>query len=442
MRPSRTFRQGGIRVEAGLDRDQRDSVKNAFLPNAAVVLLKQHAGKQARCVVKRGEYVSEGMVIGKADGSLSANVHSPVPGIVRDIRIVQLPEGGKAQAVVVALEGSFDRLGRKDEPREWKGMGRNEILSSLRSRGVVDTEAPGLPLFDLLGDRRDIGLLAVNSVECEPYLRAEACLLNDKGAVIMEGIDILRKLLSPRRTVIAITNADAPGPFLSSSSSASGEGAEVECLRLAGKYPQDMPRQLLEAVDGSRRRPLDEAVVIVRPSTVYAVYEAIALGKPMVERYVAVGGAAIKRPAVLKARIGTPVGDLIEECGGFLGPPARLVLGGTLRGHSVRDLDAPITKTTSAVIALNAEEVGSRLKSSCIRCGRCADVCPERLDPDLLFRLVERGMLSRANELGLGACTSCGACGYVCPSRLPLVAAFSAEAQYAAKASEAEEIGR
>jgi Na+-translocating ferredoxin:NAD+ oxidoreductase subunit C len=161
-----------------------------------------------------------------------------------------------------------------------------------------------------------------------------------------------------------------------------------------------------------------------------------------VERYVSVGGAALKRPSVFKARIGTPVGDLIEECGGFLGPPARLVLCGTLRGHSVRDLDAPITKTTSAVVALDAEEVGSRLKSSCIRCGRCAEVCPERLDPDLLFRLIERGMRSRAEELGLGACTACGACGYVCPSRLPLVAAFKAATRLAFEPREVAGIRR
>jgi Na+-translocating ferredoxin:NAD+ oxidoreductase subunit C len=151
------------------------------------------------------------------------------------------------------------------------------------------------------------------------------------------------------------------------------------------------------------------------------------LAKPMVERYVSLGGGALKRPTVLKARIGTPIGDLIEECGGFLGPPARLVLRGALRGHSVHDLDTPITKTSSAVIALDAEEVGSLRRAPCIRCGRCASVCPERLDPDTLFRLVERGMIARAIALGLGSCTACGACGYICPSRVPLVAAFSSE---------------
>jgi electron transport complex protein RnfC len=427
MKPSSTFRHGGIKVDPGDDWERKGPVENAFLPNGAVILLKQHAGRQARCVVRRGEYVREGMVIGRADGPFSANVHSSVPGVVRDIRVTALPEGGHAEAVVVALEGSFDRLGRKAERYLWKSMGRNEILSTLRDKGVVDTEVPGYPLFDLLGERRDIDILVINAVESEPYLRSESRLLRDRGEEVLEGIAILHKILSPKRTVIAASADDPPVPAQSSDALPS-----VELLSLEPKYPQDMPGQLLDAIYGSRaavgaRRLRAKGATIIRPSTAFAVYEAVMLAKPMVERYVSIGGGAIKRPTVLKARIGTPIGDLIEECGGFLGPPARLVLRGALRGHSVHDLDTPITKTSSAVIALDAEEVGSLRRSPCIRCGRCASVCPERLDPDTIFRLVERGMIARALAIGLGSCTACGACGYICPSRLPLVAAFSSE---------------
>jgi electron transport complex protein RnfC len=421
MRPSRTFRHGGIWIESSLGWQSRDAAQNAFLPNGAVVLLKQHAGPQARCVVRRGEYVREGMVIGRADGPLSANVHSPIPGVVRDIRVAALPEGGQAEAVVIALEGSFDRLGRRDERYLWRSMGRNEMLVCLRDMGVVDTEAPGVPLVDLIGDRRGVGLLALNAVECEPHLRAEARLLADKGAEVLEGLAILRSILSPQKTIVATNRGETPRIPEAS------DGEEPpEWISLETRYPQDMPRQLLEAIDESRKLGEDDAI-LVRPSTAFAAYEAIVLAKPMIERYVSVGGGALKRQAVLKARIGTPIGDLVEECGGFGGSPARLVLRGTLRGTSVYDLDTPVTKTTSAVIALDAGEVGSPLMTPCIRCGRCAEVCPERLDPDLLFRLIRRDMRARAMELGLGACTTCGCCGYICPSRVPLVAAFSSE---------------
>lgn len=423
MKSSRTFRHGGIHVEIGCDWEQKRPVQNSFLPNGAVILLKQHEGRQARCVVRRGEYVREGMVIGRADGPLSANVHASIPGIVRDIRVTALPEGGQAEAVVIALEGSFERLGRREERYLWQSMGCNEILAAIRDKGVVDTEEPGVPLFDLLSEKRDIELFLINAIESEPYLKAEACLLRDKGAEVMDGVAILRKVLAPKRTVLA-SSGKKPAGLPLSREGAPAEEADVEYFDLEPIYPQEMPRQLLEAVSGQKQQP---GAIFIRPSTAYAVYEAVVHGKPMVERYVSVAGGALKRPAVLKARIGTPIGDLIEECGGFLGPPARLVLRGALRGHSVHDLDVPVTKTTSAVIALDAEEVGSLWRSPCIRCGRCAEACPERLDPDMLFRLVERGLRSRALDLGLGSCTACGACSYVCPGRVPLAAVFSAE---------------
>jgi electron transport complex protein RnfC len=407
-------------------------VRNSFLPNGAVVLLKQHAGPAARCLVRKGEYVREGMLIGKAEAPASANVHAPVPGVVRDIRRIALPEGGESEAVVIALEGSFDRLGKRDERYLWKSMSKRDILNTLRERGVVDTDPPGQPLFDLLSEKEGPRLLALNAIESEPYLRSESCVIRDKAVEVFEGFDILRKVLSPERSVIALDD-EADAPFFSGMKT---ENTLPEIVVLEPRYPQDMERQLLEALCGPRggslaRPAAPPKALIVRPSTAFAIYEAIVLAKPMLERYITVAGGAIKKPAVFKTRIGTPIGDLIEECGGFLGPPSRLVLGGPIRGRAVHDLDAPITKTSSAVLALVDEEISSTRRSPCIRCGRCAEACPERLDPDLLFRLASNGKAAKALELGLDRCTLCGTCGYICPSRVPLVASFAAYANAA-----------
>jgi electron transport complex protein RnfC len=419
MIPIRTFRHGGIQVPTGKDWLIPAHVPNAFLPNAAVVMLKQHAGAAAHCVVHRGEFVREGMVVGRADTAFSANVHAPVPGVVRDIRKVALPEGGESEAVIIALDGAFDRLGKKGERYLWRSMTRNDILQCLRECGVIEAEPPGLPLFDLFCGRTRTDLLILNGVESEPYLRSENSLLLDKTLEIIDGLEILHKILSPARTVIAVDAVEIESEFRQK---LPPENAP-DLLLLESRYPQDMPRQLLEAL-GQRDSGIE--IAIVKPSTAFAIHEAVVLAKPMLERYVTIAGGAVKYPSVLKARIGTPIGDLIEECGGFLGPPARLVLGGPFRGHAIHDLDSPITKTCSAVLALTNQEVGRGLRSPCIRCGRCALACPERLDPDRLYRLIENQRIAQAREHGLDQCTLCGACGYVCPSRIQLVAAFSA----------------
>ncbi|HUW41259.1 MAG TPA: RnfABCDGE type electron transport complex subunit C [Rectinemataceae bacterium] len=419
MSSIRTFERGGIRVRGDGEQEEPVSIANAFLPNSAVVLLKQHAGAPARCVVRRGEYVREGMIVGRGLGPGSADVHAPVPGVVRDIRVVLLPEGGESEAVVIALEGSFDRLGRRAERYVWNSMGRADLLRTVRDRGVVDTEAPGVPLYDLLADRESTDALILNAVESEPYLRTESSLLKERAEQASDGLAILAKLTEPARIVVAVDercDEASLRPW-------AGD-ARIEIVRFEARYPQDMRNQMLESILGARKRS-NSSVLVVRPSTAVALHEAIVLAKPVMERYVTVGGGAIKRPAVLKVRIGTPIGDLIEECGGFLGPPARIVLGGPFRGFPVHDLDAPVTKTSSAVLALSEDEVGSAHRNPCIRCGRCASVCPEKLDPERLFRLLSHRRVAEAESWGLKDCTLCGACGYICPSRVQLVAAFA-----------------
>jgi electron transport complex protein RnfC len=147
----------------------------------------------------------------------------------------------------------------------------------------------------------------------------------------------------------------------------------------------------------------------------------VVYGKPLIERLVTVSGGAIKNPANLRVRIGTPIGDLIEECGGFTEAPAKLVVGGPMTGFAVYDLDTPVLKGTSGVLALTAEETNSAARTACISCGRCIDACPMGLNPTILFKQVDHLEYEEALESGLMDCRECGSCGYVCPAHIPLV---------------------
>jgi electron transport complex protein RnfC len=426
MIQAKTFRYGGLSLDRAAAWQPVSPILNAFLPASALVPLKQHAGPAARCVVRKGDVVREGQLIGKAEASEAAHVHSPVPGVVTDIRMIRVAAETPMEAVEIALRGTFDKLGKREERYLWTSLSRADLLQTMRDRGVVEMEPDGRPLAALVRERGSAKFLVLNALECEPYVRTETSLLAEKGKEVLEGFAILAELLGPALRVVALGPAESEGA-LEFAAMAKSAGAGIEAVHLMERYPQEMPNQLLSVMRLERQTPTPADAFIVRPSTTLALFEAIVLAKPVVERYVTVAGGAIKRPAVLKARLGTPIGDLIEECGGFVDAPERIVLGGPLRGIPVHNLDAPINKSTSAVLALTSAETNLHHVEPCIRCGRCSEVCPERLSPSDLFRRIERDRHEEAFALGLDSCSRCGACGYVCPSRIPLVDAFRQE---------------
>jgi electron transport complex protein RnfC len=205
-------------------------------------------------------------------------------------------------------------------------------------------------------------------------------------------------------------------------------GVDISVAPLRIKYPQGDEKQLIKAICGrevpSGGLPLDIGCVAANAGTVHAIYEAVVTGRPLIDRIVTVSGGAIRNPANLKVRIGTPIGELINECGGFRTLPVKIVSGGPMMGQTLFDLDTPVTKGTSGILALTEREVNAAPRTACIQCGRCVDACPIGLEPTRLFKSVDHFDYEVAVRDGLMDCRECGSCGYVCPARIPLVQAM------------------
>jgi len=399
---------------------------NLPIPHTCYIPLQQHVGAPAKLAVKAGDIVSEGQLIGRADGLISANVHSSIPGKVADIAVVPTVYGPQ-QSVVIEAEGTFSSSAMPHETRDWTALAREELLDRIREAGIVGLGGAAFPSAVKLSPPpgKKIDTLVVNGAECEPYLTVDDMLMKTFPDAVIEGTRILMKALGVENAVFGIeSNKGAAIVLLKKSIAAPGIPDGIRVKKLATRYPQGAEKQLIYSL--LRRRvpsgglPMDVGVVVHNVGTVHAVREAVLYNRPLYARYITVSGNAIERPGNYKVRIGMKIADIVEECGGFREPPVRIIMGGPMCGQSVHSLDVPVVKGTSGLLFLAGKEVAAREYSACIRCGACVSVCPAGLLPCDLGNAVEKGRIDLAGDLNPFDCIMCGSCSYVCPARRPL----------------------
>ena len=91
-----------------------------------------------------------------------------------------------------------------------------------------------------------------------------------------------------------------------------------------------------------------------------------------------------------------------------------------MMGAAVNDLETPIRKTTTGIVAMTFAEIPPFMNEPCIRCGTCADACPLGLVPVDIASL-SGSSPSALEQLWADYCVECGECEYVCPSGRPLL---------------------
>jgi len=374
-------------------------------------------------MVSVGDKVREGMLIGKGRAPDSANIHATVPGKV--VRKVEWKdnENRLCEAFIIRMEGAFECLGKKEENFLNKSINYYELRDILTDCGIIEMEGSGRPITDILAKLAGAGkpqTLVVRCVFDDPWLAADYVLCWERLQAIVEGSFIIARISGRIGRVIFAVSSHEKEMGEAMLAEATRYDIPSSMMLTGSRYPQRNRRELELALRNYERKEGVElgALLILGPSTLAAIHDAAKYHRPILDRYVAVGGSAVRNPQVMRVRIGKRIGDLFEECGGFVDNPYRVATGSPLSGKPVMNLDEPITKTSYAVFALLKEQTGDFQRRDCIACGECRKVCPVGLDPEELYKQILTAHPVRSGDAE--ECHGCGCCELVCPSHLPL----------------------
>jgi electron transport complex protein RnfC len=417
---------GGIYPRGKKKITENINFSNLPIPQFCYIPIHQHIGKPAKPLVEVRDVVREGQLIAAANGELSSNIHSSIPGRVLEIK--QSPNIYADQTVIVIeAGGSFGTSYSKTETSPWENLTKEEIIIKIENAGIVGLGGAAFPTNIKLNPPADkkIDLLIVNGIESDPYFTCDDVLMKTFPAEIIEGIKIAMKTLGACKTIIGIDkNHSTTIKSLQENIDKLNLNSSMQIKVLKSKYPQGAEKQLIFSLTGKKvpsgRLPLDIGAVVINAGTLFAVRDAVLSGKPLFERYITVSGKMILKPGNYKVRIGTRISDIIEECGGLTGAPERIVMGGSLCGQIANSLDTPVVKGTAGILFMSKDEVNSEKPSACIRCGKCVDVCPSGLLPCDIAKAYEKNKFDIAALLNPLDCIQCGSCSYICPSRKPL----------------------
>ena len=422
----KTFSIGGVHPhEDKLSAHQ--PIQQAAIPAKAVILLGQHIGVPAKPLVAKGDRVKVGTKIAEPGGFVSAAIHSSVSGKVAKIDSIIDASGYAKPAIFIDVEGDEweDSIDRTDTVVRDCELSCDEIVKKILDAGIVGLGGACFPTQVKLcpPPTAKAECVIINAVECEPYLTADHQLMLEHAEEIMVGITILMKAVKVNKAYIGIENNKPDAIQLMTKVAAGYAGIEVVPLQV--KYPQGGEKQLIDAI--IRRQvaagalPITTGAVVQNVGTTFAVYQAVQKNKPLFERVVTVTGKSLPKPSNLLVRIGTPVGLLIEACGGLPQDTGKIISGGPMMGKALANTDVPVVKGTSGIVVVDAREARRGTVQPCIRCAKCVAVCPMGLEPYLLATVSAHGDFEKVEKEDIMSCIECGSCQFTCPSNRPLL---------------------
>lgn len=426
----KTFKIGGVHP-AENKLSATSPIREAGLPKQAVFSMCQHIGAPAKPVVKRGDVVKVGTLLGEAGGFVSAPIYSSVSGKVTKVDVALDASGTRRPAVFIDVEGdeweeNIDRTPDLVKLADRPELDSKAIIEKIKNAGIVGMGGATFPCHVKLspppGSKADC--VIINAVECEPYLTADHRLMLEHPDEILVGVDLIMKAVDVTKGYIGIENNKPDAIALMKEKAQAYPNIEIIPLKV--KYPQGGEKQLIDAVVNRQvpappAIPINVGAIVQNVGTAFAIYQAVMKNKPLIDRVITVTGKSVKQPSNLLVRLGTPFQQLVDECGGLPEDTGKIIGGGPMMGKALLSLEVPMTKGSSGLLIMNEKEARRSEPSPCIRCAKCVSACPMGLEPYLLSTLSDLQDWEKVEANDVTSCIECGSCQFTCPSNRPLL---------------------
>ena len=416
--------RGGVKVSH--DKNTKDMpVRRIEAPDFVTLPMSQHIGAPCTPVVKVGDEVKVGQLIGDTDKFVSAPIHSSVSGKVTAVKEIRTATGMKTQAVIIENDGENTLYEGLEVPNIDT---REDFLKAVRVSGLVGLGGAGFPTHVKLGFKPDAGIdtLIINAAECEPFITVDYRECLDNSWDVFNGVHLVKEMLGFKKCIIAVEdNKKEAIKILERIAEKEDKNDEIKVMTLKSKYPQGAEKMMVLSATGRKvppgKLPADVGCVVMNVASAAFLSRYCKTGKPLVSRSMTVDGSAILQPQNIRVPIGTEIDYIIHRCGGYKEDPVKIIAGGPMMGTSIIDTHTPVLKSNNALLVLGEKDVSIKKETDCISCGRCAKACPLSLMPTKIERFAKVKDIDSLQKYGAMVCMECGSCAYSCPAGRPLV---------------------